>query len=54
MLEHFNNAIEYLGDTLFGDDATPDEFKSFVDDLADEDGEKFLEAVKEALLIEAP
>ena len=54
MLEHFNNAIENLGDTLFGEDASPEEFKNFVNDLADDEGNAFLESVKEALLIEAP
>ena len=54
MLEHFNNALDSLGDTLFGEDASPEEFKNFVNVLADEEGNIFLEAVKEALLIEAP
>ena len=33
MLEYFNNAIENLGDTLFGDDCAIKEFKDFVTEL---------------------
>ena len=36
MMDHFNGALNNLGDTLFGDDATPDDFRQFVGGLEDE------------------
>ena len=52
MMDHFNSSIENLGDTLFGDDANIDDFRSFIGGLEDEEETQFVTAVKEALLIE--
>ena len=54
MLDHFNQTIENLGDTLFGDDCNIEDFTSFVDGLEDEEEKKFMAAVNEALLIDDP
>ena len=54
MLEHFNQTIECLGDTLFGDDCNIEDFTAFVDGLEDEEEKKFMDAVNEALLIDDP
>ena len=51
MLEHFNQAIEELGDQLFGEDASKDDFDRFVRGLDDNEEKIFLEAVNQALLL---
>ena len=52
MVEYFNLTINNLGDNLFGDDATPSDFRQFVGGFEVEQEKKFLSSVKEALLIE--
>ena len=52
MLDHFNNAVEGLGDALFGDDSGVEEFQTFANDLDEEQEKAFLEAVNDALLIQ--
>ena len=54
MCDHFNSAIENLGDTLFGDEPNVDDFRAFVQGLKDEEEEDFMTAVRDALLIEEP
>ena len=54
MLEHFNQTIDNLGDTLFGDDCNTEDFTSFIDGLEDEEEKKFMDAINEALLIDDP
>ena len=54
MTDHFNSAIENLGDTLFGDEPNIDDFRQFVQGLKDEEEEDFMTAVRDALLIEEP
>ena len=51
-MDHFNCAINNLGDNLFGDDANVIDFKKFMGALEDEQEMIFLAAVREALLIE--
>ena len=51
MLEHFNDAIEELGDQLFGEDASVDNFDRFVRGLDDNEEKLFMEAVNQALLL---
>ena len=36
MMDHFNCSIDNLGDTLFGDDANPDDFKKLIKGLEDD------------------
>ena len=36
LMDHFNCAINNLGESLFGDDANPEDFKQFMDGLEDE------------------
>ena len=38
----FHNQVENLGETLFGEEATPDDFNCFCQALNDEDQDKFL------------
>ena len=52
MIEHFNQAVENLGDTMFGDDASAEDLKAFADGLEDEECKAFVKAVTEALLLE--
>ena len=52
MMDHFNCCINNLGDSLFGDEANPEDFKQFIDGLEDEQEVDFLESVREALLID--
>ena len=52
MIEHFNSAVEGLGDALFGDDSGEEEFKTFATDLNEEQEKEFITAVNEALLIQ--
>ena len=52
LMDHFNCAVENLGDALFGSDASPEDFKTFMAGLEEEKEQVFLIAVKEALLIE--
>ena len=51
-MDHFNCSINNLGDSLFGDEANPEDFKKFIDGLEDEQEVDFLESVREALLID--
>ena len=53
MMDHFNCTIENLGETLFGDDPSVEDFKTFVENLDEKEQTAFLTCVKEALLIEA-
>ena len=41
MKEHFNIAIEGLGDALFGEECSADKFKEFFYGLEEEDSKKF-------------
>ena len=52
MLEYFNNAIENLGDTLFGEDCDVEAFKDFVTGLEKGQQAKFMTAIEEGLAIE--
>ena len=55
-MDHFNSAIENLGDTLFGDEDTEpniDDFKEFIQSLKEDEEQLFMTAVRDALLIEA-
>ena len=52
MLEYFNNAIENLGDTLFGEDCEVEAFKDFVTGLEKGQQAKFMTAIEEGLAIE--
>ena len=54
MSEHFNMTVDGLADSLFGDDANIDDFKTFADGLEDEEEKSFIKAIEEALLIEDP
>ena len=49
MIDFFNSNLENLGDTLFGDDATPDDIATYVDGLDDAKSEQFVEAVNQAM-----
>ena len=51
MLDHFNSCIEALGDALFGDNSSIEEFQDFTKDLDEEQEKEFLTAVNDALLI---
>ena len=52
MVEHLNQAVENLGDTMFGDDSSAEDLKTFVDGLEEEESKAFVKAVTEALLLE--
>ena len=54
MSEHFNMTVDGLADSLFGDDANIDDFRTFCDGLEDEEEKSFIKAIEEALLIEDP
>ena len=36
LMDHFNCSIETLGDVLFGSDASPDDFRTFMTGLEEE------------------
>ena len=52
MIEHFNSAVENLGDNIFGDESNPQDFERFIQASDEATQEKFLQAVKEVLDIE--
>ena len=52
MMDFFNSNLENLGDTLFGDDTTPEDLATYVDGLDDSKAEAFCKAINEAVLIE--
>ena len=45
MIEHFNDAVDELGDQLFGEDANMDDFDRFVRGMDDKEEKAFMEAV---------
>ena len=51
-MDFFNTSLENLGDTLFGDDTTPEDLATYVSGLDDAKSEAFCKAVNEAVLIE--
>ena len=54
LLDHFNAAIEDLGDNLFGSDANFSDLRTFIVGCDEENQKKFLEAVNEALILDGP
>ena len=54
LMDHFNSAIDNLGDILFGEDSEADELKTLVDALSDEKCKEFVTAVKEGMILEDP
>ena len=51
-MNHFNGEIENLGETLFGEDANPKDFKNFAKAFEENEQNGFLHAVKESFLID--
>ena len=49
MMDFFNSNLENLGDTLFGEDSTPEDLATYVDGLDDTKSEQFVNAVNEAM-----
>ena len=54
MLDHFNSAIDNLGNVLFGEESEAGELKTLVNALSDEKCDQFVVAVKEAMILEGP
>ena len=52
MIDHFNDACDELGDQLFGEDASIEDFDRAVRSLEEAEEAKFMEAVREALELE--
>ena len=52
MIEHFNSAVEHLGDNIFGAEANEEDFEKFITGSDEATQEKFLQAVKEVLDID--
>ena len=52
LIDHFDNKVDSLGEMLFGDRATKDDFEAFAKGLDDSAQRSFMEAVNEALILE--